>query len=386
MTKSKVAAILTSPRTVRADYQRLMDLLDYRKTFAAAQSIALKVNISWHFFYPACSTTPWQLDGIVRTLIRDGFPPEKMWVCQNRTVVVDAHRGERANKILPVIQEYGLPNIHLYEHEKWCPIEQVLGHLTQKFRVLNKIFPEGFSIPQRLIGCQIVHLPTMKTHVFTTTTGAMKNAFGGLLNEQRHLAHPWIHDALIDLLYIQQQIHPGILAVMDGTFAGDGPGPRCLQPFEKNLLLASTDQVAIDAVAAKIMGFQPLSLRYIQGAHEQGLGCGDPRSIEIVGDQQAVHANWHFVGPHRQMTFAARMQHAIYWGPLKKLLAWSLKSPLAPWSYWASIGYHDYFWYRWRAPRYLKSVEQSQWLHLFNHWETVPGDERGFTLPDLKAA
>ena len=49
-------------------------------------------------------------------------------------------------------------------------------------------------------------------------------------------------------------------------------------------MLASADQVAIDAVAAKMMGFDPMSLEYINVAHDDGLGVGDPRDIEIVGD------------------------------------------------------------------------------------------------------
>ena len=59
-------------------------------------------------------------------------------------------------------------------------------------------------------------------------------------------------------------------------------------------MLASADQVAIDAVAAKMMGFDPMSLDYIRLAHEDGLGVGDPRDIEIVGDVDAAQENWDF--------------------------------------------------------------------------------------------
>ena len=85
-------------------------------------------------------------------------------------------------------------------------------------------------IPRRFLGENIIHLPTVKTHVFTTTTGAMKNAFGGLLNTRRHYTHSWIHETLVDLLAIQKEIHPGMFAVMDGSIAGDGPGPRAMRP------------------------------------------------------------------------------------------------------------------------------------------------------------
>src|SRR5262249_12902745 len=159
------------------------------------------------------------------------------------------------------------------------------------------------------LGENIIHLPTVKTHVFTTTTGAMKNAFGGLLNERRHWTHPVIHETLVDLLMIQKRIHRGVFAVMDGTLAVDGPGPRCMEHYVTNWLLASADQVAIDAVAARLMGFDPLrDCKYIRLAHERGLGCGDTREVEIVGDEDAAAERWGFVGPFKEMTFASRMQ------------------------------------------------------------------------------
>ena len=97
-------------------------------------------------------------------------------------------------------------------------------------RVLDQIFPEGIHIPDYFFGKNIVHLPTMKCHIYTTTTGAMKNAFGGLLNTRRHYTHSWIHETLVDLLAIQKEIHPGLFAIMDGTTAGNGPGPRTMYP------------------------------------------------------------------------------------------------------------------------------------------------------------
>ena len=52
--------------------------------------------------------------------------------------------------------------------------------------VLNEVYPDGITIPKRFFGENIIHLPTCKTHVFTTMTGAMKNAFGGLLHYSQH--------------------------------------------------------------------------------------------------------------------------------------------------------------------------------------------------------
>ena len=193
------------------------------------------MNISWHFFFPGCSTTPWQLEGVIRAMKQDGYDPSLIHACHNRTVVIDAHLGERENKQVNVVEAHKLRNIHIYETEEWINIRDAVGDLTKKFTCLNEVYPKGFMIPKRFIGENIIHLPTVKTHVFTTTTGAMKNAFGGLLNEHRHWTHPVIHETLVDLLMIQKKIHRGVFAVMDGTFAGDGPGPRCMVPHVKNV-------------------------------------------------------------------------------------------------------------------------------------------------------
>ncbi len=378
VSRAKVAILPTSPRTVFNDYHELLNLADYQETVAKDADTALKINISWHFFYPGCSTTPWQLEGVIRAMKKDGYNPELIHGCHNRTVVIDAHLGERENKQINPVQDHDLRNIHLYEGEEWIDIREAVGDLAKDFICLNDVYPKGFSIPKRFIGENIIHLPTIKTHVFTTTTGAMKNAFGGLLNEHRHWTHPVIHETLVDLLMIQKKIHRGVFAVMDGTFVGDGPGPRCMIPHVKNVILASSDQVAIDAVAAKLMGFDPMQMKYIRLAHEKGLGCGDPNEIEIVGDKAAAEQNWHFEGPLKNITFAARMQHQIYWGRLKSLIEWSLKTWLAPWSYIASVLYHDMYWYPRFGNKRVYECMQSDWGRLFHNWENLQPDEQGF--------
>jgi uncharacterized protein (DUF362 family) len=354
---SKVAVLRTKPETVLEDIGKAMRMAGYREVLRPDKELALKINITWHKWFPACSTTPWQLEGVIKTLLDDGYPKEKIYGAHNRTVVVSARRGEVANKHKQVLDKYGIRNIHLYDGEEWVTYEP-----KAKMLVLDSIYPEGIHIPKRLIGSNIIHLPTMKTHVFTTITGAMKNAFGGLLHERRHWTHSVIHETLVDLLNIQKEIHPGIFAVTDGTFAGDGPGPRCMVPHEKDLVLASADQVAIDAISARMMGFDPLKLDFIRLAYEQGLGMGDPREIEVVGEDISG-IDFHFRGS--QNTFASRGQKAIYWGPLKPLEKMLLRTAITPWSYAASILYHDVYWYNLIGKKRARKALESKWGRLF---------------------
>lgn len=356
--KAPVAVLYTSPETVLEDYGRLMRLAEYKKYLPQDRDTALKINISWHRFVPAVSTTPWQMEGVIRTLLEDGYKKDLVHGCHNRTVVVSARWGEKENKQKPVLEKYGLRNIHLYDKgEDWITYEP-----KSRMHVLNEVYPEGIRIPKRLMGENIIHLPTMKTHVFTTMTGAMKNAFGGLLHNRRHFTHSVIHKTLVDLLAIQKEIHSGIFAVTDGTFAGDGPGPRCLRIHTKNIILASADQVAIDAVSARIMGFDPMKIEFLRVAHEDGLGNADVRNLNIVGED-IEKLNWEFRG--NEDTFASRGQKMIYWGPLKPLEKFLLRTVIAPWSYAASIIYHDLYWYNVHGRRRTREAMKSPWGKLF---------------------
>jgi uncharacterized protein (DUF362 family) len=358
MKKAPVAAVRVTPKTVLSDIARAMELAGHRDVLSPSVPTGLKINISWGVYYPSCSTTPWQTEGVIRALLAAGHKAENLVGVHNDTVVVDSRKGEINNKIAPVCEKYGVRRTYLNDPGvKWNVFKP-----KRPFLVLDKIYPEGVEIPDELRGINIIHLPTVKTHVFTTTTGAMKNAFGGLLHKKRHWTHAQIHDTLVDLLAIQKEIHPGIFAVMDGSIAGDGPGPRAMRPRVANVLLASTDQVAIDSVAAKIMGFDPMSLRYIALAHEQGLGVGDPRDIEIVGDDIS-NINLHFRGDEE--TFASRGQKLIYHGPLKPLESVLLRSPIVPWSYAASRMYYDVYWYPVVGRPRVREMLETEWGELF---------------------
>ncbi|MBN1402359.1 MAG: DUF362 domain-containing protein, partial [Anaerolineae bacterium] len=318
-------------------------------------------NISWHYPFPSANTTPWQLEGTILALKRRGY---KDLVCvQNKTVVIDTFKGEDLNKYVPIFRHYDIPVLYNFKDEDmtWEVYEP-----RARMNVLPRIFPKGIRIPDFFLGKSIVHLPTTKCHIYTTTTGAMKNAFGGLLNTRRHYTHSWIHETLVDLLHIQKEIHPGLFAVMDGTTAGNGTGPRIMEPVIKNVILASADQVAIDAVAAKLMGFDPLEIGYIRLAQEQGLGVGDVREIELVGDDVSGE-NWGFkIG----MNFHRMLGWLSWYGPTKVLQKLLFHTPLVYPAAFVSEAYHDY--YRW--PLIEKRVYQrwraeTPWGQLFARYQ-----------------
>ena len=363
MAKAKVAVLKCTPETILTDIERLCELAGMKQALAAGKTTILKDNISWHYPFPGANTTPWQMEGTIQALRAAGHAD--ITCVQNKTVVTNAFKGEDLNHYVPLFRKYDIPVLYNFKESdmRWVEYKP-----KAQMHVLPRIFPDGIRIPDYFLGKNIVHLPTAKCHIYTTTTGAMKNAFGGLLATHRHYTHSWIHRTLVDLLAIQKEIHTGIFAIMDATTAGNGPGPRTMIPVIKDYMLASADQVAIDAVSAKMMGFDPLSLEYISVAHQDGLGVGDPRDIEIVGDDIS-NESWGFkVGDN----LASMAGDLIWFGPLKAIQKLFFHTPLVNVFVAASEAYHDY--YRWPL-KDKKTFENwkrdTSWGRLFQQYENV---------------
>ncbi len=360
MSRAVVSVIKSDPSTVFADVERACTLAGMAEALPAGATVILKDNISWHFPYLSANTTPWQLEGTIRALQASGRAD--LVAVHNNTVVTDPFQGGDLNKLTPIYRRYGIPERYNCDPAdiRWIRYEPKAEMLA-----LPKIYPRGIHVPEFFAGKSVVHLPTVKTHIYTTTTGSMKNAFGGLLNTRRHYTHTWIHETLVDLLAVQQDLHAGIFTVMDGTICGSGPGPRTMRPVEKNYLLAGADSVAIDALAAKMMGFDPLSIRYLRLAHERGLGCGDVREIEIRGEDIGS-VNFGFpVGDN----LASRVGDLLWFGPLKRLQWLFFHTPLVYLFVFGSYFYHDFLWWPVRGKRIQRALrKESRWARFFDSY------------------
>jgi hypothetical protein len=112
------------------------------------------------------------------------------------------------------------------------------------------------------------------------------------------------------------------------------------------------------------MGFDPLELPYIRLAHERGLGCGDIEQIEVLGEDIS---DWNFnfqVGDN----LASTGGDLFWFGPLKKLQHLMFHTPLVYLFIWASFFYHDYFWYPFKAKKYVDEFQASDWGKLFSSY------------------
>ena len=384
--KPQIFVIKTSPKTVLEDYAKLMHMAEYQKRFPKNLQTLIKLNLSWSKFFPSCSSPPWQVEGVLKAMIEDGYDPNKLFTAENRTVVTNIAKGLEGNKWKPIIKKYGTWFVPLTR----IPFIPYNDQLRSKFESLkdkelhvldSKIFPKGFRIPEFYIGKPIIHLPTMKTHGHTGAIGgslkdtrdemknggitcAMKNAFGGLLTKRRHFSHQYISEVLVDLLIIQKQIHPEIMAIVDGTVCGDGAGPRTMIPRIKNYLLAGYDQVAVDAVVAKMLGFDPLKLPAIKIAHDEGLGCGDVKQIELIGEDLS-EVNWNFKVKRSLVIWGDQM---VRKGKLSFLHPMMHNKLFMALPILGSLVYHDMFWYPTIGKKRIKEFMKTSWGKMFQNY------------------
>src|SRR5688572_23741379 len=117
MSRSTVAVVKTRPESVLEDYATVMRLGGYREAIARDGETLLKLNLSWTQYFPACSSEPWQVEGVVRTLLEDGYPRERIYPVENKTVVTNPRKGCKNNLWGPILDTYGLPFLPLPEQE-----------------------------------------------------------------------------------------------------------------------------------------------------------------------------------------------------------------------------------------------------------------------------
>lgn len=350
-----VAIVRTSPETVTEDYRQVLELSGCAEVLRNAARVVVYGNLTWNRFLPSVSSPPWQLDGVA-TAIR----PTDGW----RWVAGTGHtsRPRRAARA------YNWPQALERHGQIFLPAERQSGIRYpehQRLLVLDRILPEGPTVPASFSGTAALHLPTFKMHGQVGLAGAVENAWCTWLPSGGGVAAAHPHEVLVDLLLLQRVLHSSICAVMDGAIAGDGAGPRTVEPREMNILLASTDPVALDAVAARLAGIDPLGVRYLALAHALGLGCADVDQVRIVGAELSSIT----VPLHARRAPAATVRATMEVLRLARTEHWLFEQP---WLSSLSTFYYDVFWYHLVGRARVETFRKTAWGALFASYNPSP--------------
>jgi uncharacterized protein (DUF362 family) len=259
----KIVAVQKVYGEVKEAVFHAMASANWKSFIKQGADVALKVNLGWDLFIPGSITSPLVVEGVIIT-IRDWVG--HIYIVEADQVLENVEKAFLKSKMFLLCEKYGVQWVNLSKEKT----------ITMK-EASNQIFKET-EIPEILLKTQMITIPVMKTHDKTVITGAIKNQFG-CLNKLRYKYHSVLDDALPE---INSFVSPKF-AVMDATVCLEGNGPKSGIPKVADLILASSDFVALDTVQALLMGFNPIQIKHIQNCARIGLGVANSKQIEIVG-------------------------------------------------------------------------------------------------------
>ena len=151
----------------------------------------------------------------------------------------------------------------------------------------NGHFLERVHLSKTLLDADvIINLPKLKTHSLCVFTGGVKNFYGTIPSGLRRKFHgEYIRSE--DFSQVVTDIFSAArpqLTIMDGIIAMEGEGPAAGSLRKLGVILVSQDAVAVDAVATKIIGMNPMDIHTTRYSDERGLGVGNLQNIEVVGE------------------------------------------------------------------------------------------------------
>lgn len=134
----------------------------------------------------------------------------------------------------------------------------------------------------------IISVPKLKTHSLTFFTGAMKNMFGlvpGFYKTYIHKRLPTNWKMSEGLVEIYNTLRPD-LVVIDAIVGMEGRGASGGEPRKIGALIVSEDGVAADAIAAYLIGYNPVEIPMLQIAQDKGVGIATVKEIEVKGEDK----------------------------------------------------------------------------------------------------
>lgn len=257
-------ALVKGERSLESVYKAL-DLIQYKDAFNDWDRVLIKVNfITTKDWSTGATTDPIIVEALVNRLRDIG---KEVIIVESDAQTTNADKAWVASGMEEMGKRLDVPFLNMRHVDEKVELDIKGSRVLKKIKVA-KIATES----------AIVSAAKLKTHMSTNVTLGMKNMFGMLTTKFKGRYHlrgmdKVVHDIAVTL--------PPHLTVIDGFVAMEGKGPVHGKPVQMDAVIASTDVVAADATASRIMGFNPERIDHIRWADESGLGTMNP---EVVGD------------------------------------------------------------------------------------------------------
>lgn len=198
--------------------------------------------------------------------------PAEIIIAEGTAIGLNTKKAFATNGYEEIAKKTGAILLDLYDGE-YEDIPTPPGSILKHIRISKEVQQTDFFI----------NAPVMKTHVATTISVAMKNLKGTTTYHEKKRFHYFgLSRAIAELNSI---LKPN-LHVVDGLIAMEGDGPLAGTPVGLNLLMAGTNAVAVDIMAARIMGINPEEVPTLSLAQSMGYGISE-EEIKVLGASMA---------------------------------------------------------------------------------------------------
>jgi len=253
---------------MRASLEESLNALGYKKIVKPGDKVLIKVNATHFHYLPGITVTPELVYHFVKVLKERGC---KVTVGEGDLQRVSAECALEGCGIEKAAKKAGAKVVN------FCKDKRVNVDVKGCFFDFNE-----YKIPKSYVDCDVfASMPVFKTHKLTGVTLTLKNHFGCVPDDLRLKYHKDIDKVLADFC---QLLKPK-LVVMDGRIGLESDGPIAGLPKKLDLIMTANNAVAADAVACKIMDFDPKKIKHIMTAHKRKLGPVDLKEIEITGEK-----------------------------------------------------------------------------------------------------
>jgi len=277
--------------------EKAIDLLGGLETIAAnRERIMLKPNLVAE--NPAFTTKPEVIRALVRLMKRYGKDVrigEGSTAAAGFNVLNDQIYRTKNKEILDKMQQYVFSQLgyeELASSEK-IPLVNLHSGEMAEISVPDGLLFDKITIHRSIQETDLLcSVPMMKTHVLATVTLGMKNLIGLYPGTVYYAARSWLHDhaaqhsspgVAFEIIDMVKAARPG-LTVIDGSMAMEGDGPTGGNLLKMDIIIAGTNLLATDMVAARIMGFEISDVPHLVLAARAGMTPSDPGQIEIRGE------------------------------------------------------------------------------------------------------
>ncbi len=249
-------------KPTKQDVARALELIEF-KAPENVHTVNIKSNLCYYWNASTGQTTDPELVGAIIDHLRDSYGHDL------DITISEADASAMQTKIA-----FKLLSYEKLAKEKNVKLQNLSADTIRDVEVQVNGRKIVLKTPESLLKADLfINVAKLKVMRQVHLTCAMKNLFGAIAYPRKVVYHRTLDETIVAI----NKILKPHLNMVDGIVA------LGQVPVRLNLLMAGENAFAVDYVAAKVMGYQPSKINFLNLAAKEHLG--EPRSVVVRGEK-----------------------------------------------------------------------------------------------------